>query len=341
MSSQREGASLLSALGLPVRPRGRTDLAVLLPGEAPTLLEEAIDLPFEQGSLGRSPLFRQAMGELPESAAVRAYVAGSLLYAVLRDELRRFRLPASLAALLPLPGTVAAAALPDQGGFRLVGRASLPARDQPPRIEPRLPAEVLAGASLLLVTSRLDRPLGALLAGLDRLSPGLDQKLRLAQAALGLSLEGDILPALSGEAALARYREGEGLVVRLDRQGERVVHQLLARLGPILALAKLGSLRALSPGAYRLSLPGPKLALLVALEPGKLLLATSAATLSRMRAHAAPLARQPTYRALLARARLPSQVSALLYVSLPRVAALVGLRPEGGGLGIEGFLSVE
>ncbi len=287
-------------------------------------------------SLAGEESFRRAWAPLPAGSALKAYVAGPAAAAALAEAVAGADLPAPLARSLLDLRWVSLAADPDEGGFRLRGAAAA-GLEEPPPFAPTLPGEVPAGAEAAVFLSRLDLLLGGLVADLQRLSPGLARQIDLAQAAVCLSLQGDLLPALAGEAALARYPHGLVVAVRLDSQGEEVVRTLLSRLGPVLAVAGLGSLREVG-GVYRLAVAGRRL--LVALRPGRLLLTDSPRLLRRLRAGGPALASGERYRRLLARADPPEKVVALAYCSRPGGSAMVAA--SGGGVyDLRGFLVLD
>lgn len=335
VSADGRAAPLLSALSWPKPP-----VALYLRRLGGPPVEAAAASPPVR-SLAEDEGFRRAMGRLPEDAALRAYVAGPAVLDALDRALARAGLPGGLArSFLPLRW-ISLAADPAEGGFRLRGAVAAGLPQEPPAFSPTLPGEVPAGAEAAVFLSRLDIPLGGLVADLDRISPRLARQIDLAQGALGLSLEGDVLPALAGEAALARYPAGTLLAVRLDGEDEAALRTLLSRLGPVLALAGLGSLRPQAGGAYRLALAGRDVELLVVVEPRRLLVTDAPRLLRRLRAGGGALAAGARYRRLLERADLPQEVVALAYGSRPGASALIAATGRGGLYDLRGFLALD
>lgn len=336
VSADGRATPLLRALGWPAGPVALTLSAFGRPAQVVR----------GQGPAGRSlaesGAFRAAMARLPRTASLRAYVAGRAARAALWGLLRRAGLPLALTRLAPRIGWLALAASPQEGGFRLEGALAVPAAEEQPSFLPTLPRELPRGTEAALVLSRLDLPLGRLLARLEGVSGlgDLARRLDQAQAAVGLSLQGDILPALAGEAALLRLREGTALVLRLEAGSRRVLATLLARLAPVLALGRLGSLQPLPGGVYLLRVARRPLRLYIALERSRLLVADRRPALERLR-RGPRLGQLPSYRRLVERADLPEELRALVYARRGKVLLVAGV--EGGEAGdlVRGFLTFE
>lgn len=335
VSADERAAPILAAVSAPSPP---VDFFLPRLGHEPVVVERTAP---PARALADDGAFVEAMRRLPGNAALRGYVSGAAVVRALDRVLRRAGLPAGLSRSFLALDWIALAATPAEGGFRLQGTVAARLSQEPRAFEPTLPAELSAGAEAAVVFSGLDIPLGALVADLDRIAPSLARQLALAQAALGLSLAGDVVPALAGEAALARYREGTVFVVRLDAHGEAVMRRLLERLGPILQVAKLGALQPLSGGVYRLTLADRDLRVFVALRRGKLLLASDRRALARVRSGGRTLAGETRYRDLSEAADVPARVVALAYLARPGASALLAVAGKNGRFDTEGFLAFE
>jgi len=165
-----------------------------------------------EDSLADTDAFKDAMGELPDDAAVRGYLSGERLYALLAKEaatdpdaksFQRFS-----SAFGKLESLSFSAAAQDEGvwveaatksnGQGKVGNFS-------PELEDTLPADALAYASF----GNLEDYLATYLEAADKNFPQFKQGRTQLEQALGFSLRNDLFPLFSKEGAVAFYSGGE------------------------------------------------------------------------------------------------------------------------------------
>ena len=193
----------------------------------------------ENGSLADERAFKDAVGKLDESSAVRAYVRGRDVQTALDAALVRSGAPPNLTHAIGTLESIAASASAEPAGVRLDGGLGIEPALKPELFAATLASQLPSGALLYAALNRLDRPLDAVLALVAKSNPKFESQLGQVEAVLGLSVERDIDPLLRSESALAVYPATPipAIVYLLKISDEDKVRSLLDRLTAIARFA--------------------------------------------------------------------------------------------------------
>jgi hypothetical protein len=160
------------------------------------------------GALAAAPGFAEAMEGLPGDSLARLYVNGAPLLASLQESLAQSSPALDLDSLgLGSSGTlesVAMALRAEAGGARLEGVVKTqggpaPAGSYEPSLQSVVPSDVLAFVSFANASESIEQFLE--LASQQEGASDFEQQLGQIEAAIGVSLENDVLPLFEGEHA--------------------------------------------------------------------------------------------------------------------------------------------
>jgi hypothetical protein len=272
-------------------------------------------------ALADDEAFTDAFGRLDEDTISRAYVSGRALQ---RAYERSFEGSPVRPGDFGSFGPIIASAKAQQGGARVDADAEMHVQLKPdPTPDPytaKLPRELPAGALLYVSYAQLDKELRATFNELEKVLPGFEQQRAQVEGAFGTSLEKDIYPLLSGEAAFAIY-PGSPLPAFefvLALKDEAKARRLVERLNGLLALsgeiqpktARIGGV-----AVTEIPLPDEGYTLRYAVFDHKLVISNARVAFSSPRA-GKKLADDPLYKAARDAAGTPSKSIGFVYANL-------------------------
>lgn len=292
------------------------------------------------GTLDGADDFNDALSEVEDEALARLYLNGD---AVQEGIEREGKLPSGALATL-LPGgkfpSFALALRAEEDGVRLQGAAKLAGESGglvPEAFEAELPNELPGGAIVYVGFNDLGSQLSALKEFLAQVEPDFDRDVARLEAGLGLSLEEDIFPLLSGEGAFV-IRSGFPipqftLVTHVEDEGAAVetLDKLVGALAKYLppgATPRTTEIAGIEAKELPLS---PPFSLYYAAFDGHLVVTTSRDGISSLREEGDRLADDPDFRAALDEAGVPDETTGIAYVNLgTAVSNLLGLAEMSG-----------
>jgi hypothetical protein len=265
--------------------------------------------------------FKDAMSRLDDTAAVRAYVAGAAVQRQLDRALQQAGAPPNLTRDLAKMESISAAGLVEAGGVRAEAALATEPAASPKTYSPSLAESLPAGALLYVSTANLADPLRTIDMLVARSNPTYATQKRQLETVLGLTLEGDIYPLLSGEQAVAVYPASPipKIVFVTKVPDERRATRLVDRL---LSLVRLGGLSVQTftvrgTSVSDVTQPGSDVHGFVAVDGGKLIISTARDTVTALiLGTGAKLADDALYREARAKAEVPDKVAALVYGDL-------------------------
>ena len=319
----------------------------------------------EQGTLADSSTYQDAMAGLPSDALARIYVNAQALR------------PSGLTALagggaLAFGGAVTA----ETNGLRFEGFTRPSDLSTAAPYAPTLPAAAPAGTAFYVSFNHADQALATMLDTLGRQSPSFGRSRAQAEALLGLTLKGDVLPLFHREGALAVVPGGRVpalALVLLEPDPVRAaatVDKLVAGANRFMRLGRVQNVEINHVHAHQLRVK-PGLALTWAGFDGRLVLATSPAGVAAFVPNfgGQTLTADPNFRHAVAAAGMPGKTTGFVYLDfakgvplveqlgrafgagpLPKAvhdntaplgALLVYTTPDNGRLRVSGFLGIE
>jgi hypothetical protein len=292
------------------------------------------------GALDGSDDFNDALNEVEGESLARLYLNGSAVQEGIEQEGNLP--PGALATLLPggkFP-SFALALKAEENGVRLEGAAKLAGEDGglvPEPFEAQLPKELPEGAIVYVGFNDLGSQLSALKEFLAQVEPDFDRDVARVEAELGLSLEEDIFPLLSGEGAFY-IRSGFPipeitLVTHVDDEGGAMetLDKLVGALGEYLPPGGTPRTTEIA-GIEARELPlSPPFSLYYAAFDGHLVVTTSPGGISSLREEGDRLADDSDFRAALDEADVPDETTGIAYVNLrTAVSNLLNLAEMSG-----------
>lgn len=155
--------------------------------------------------LADTDAFKDAMGKLDESSAVRAYVAGRAVQQALDDALESGGAPPNLTPAVGRLESLSASAGAEEEGVRFEGEIAIDPALDPEPYAATLPGEFPRGALLYVSANSLDDMTRTVLRLVSKSLPNFDAQLSQVEAVLGFQVRTDVLPLLAHEAAFAIY----------------------------------------------------------------------------------------------------------------------------------------
>jgi hypothetical protein len=281
----------------------------------------AFDAARKNGTLSDSGDFTDAMKQLPADAVTKLYVDGPKAQTELEKSLKGSGLSATTSGLGDLH-SIAAAAVAEQDGVSLDGDVAASLEDKPKTYSPELPSVLPSGASLVVSFAHLDGPVRRAYQTLEKAQPSIEKQLNLFQGVTGVSVEGDLVPILAGEGAVAVYPAAAGaklpgLALVLKLQDEQKVKNLLDQLASVLRLSGGVTVTATSiAGAPVQKIVVQGVTIYAGVFDGMLVVTNAEGIVSGLRAKGDKLADDPLYSQAADSAGLPDEVLGFVYADL-------------------------
>ena len=226
---------------------------------------------------------------------------------------------------------------PQEDGIHIEGAASPATGDIfSEEFSAELPDQVPSGAFIYAGTSDLERQLGTLRDVLAEAAPEMERDIGRAEAEIGVSLDEDVFPLFSSEAALY-VRPGfpipEVTIVTQvdDEQGALAVADKLAdEVSEYYGTAELHSVDIEGVQAKELAV-NELFSLYYAAFDGKLVITTTRQGIADLQANDGSLADDETFKEATEAAGMPSETTGFLYVDFDQaVPTVLGLLGFGG-----------
>jgi hypothetical protein len=233
---------------------------------------------------------------------------------------------------------------PQEDGIHIEGAASPATGDLfSEEFSAELPDQVPGGAFVYAGTNDLERQLGTLREVLAEASPDMERDIGRAEAEIGVSLDEDVFPLFSAEAALY-VRPGfpipeVTIVTQVDDEQSAlaVADKLAGEVSEYYGSAELHSVDIEGVQAKQLAV-NELFSLYYAAFDGNLVITTSRQGIADLQAHDAGLADDEAYKSAIEAAGMPSETTGFLYVDLDK-AVPVALSFLGfGGMGTPDWL---
>jgi len=266
--------------------------------------------------------FKDAMSRLDDKAGVRAYVAGPPVQRALDRALERAGGAPNLTRDVARMDSISAAGFVERGGVRAEAALTTDPGAEPKTFNPTLAGSLPAGAYFYLSTANLGDPTRTILKLVDRSNPGTKTRVDQLLRVLGLGLESDVYPLVSGEQALAIYpaRPIPTIVFAAKVPNPGRARELVSRIVQLLQLSGQLTLKTFDVGGttvYDVSPAGSATHVFVTVAEDRLVVTSARNTLAALvERKGATLAKDPLYRLALADAKRPSKVAGLLYADL-------------------------
>ena len=276
------------------------------------------------GALADASDFEDALASVDVDGALLAYVGGAGVQKAFDQGLREEGAPPGLSAKLGTLRSFVMSASAEENGVRFDQAVALGDDLGLDTYTPALDEELPAKPLFFLSAANLDT---LVRKGLDLAStsvPNFSEQRAQVEKALGLSLEKDVLPLISGEVALALYGVASGdipvtvdVLVAVDDEAD--ARRLMERLGALLELGDSGTTTKLQIGgvqATELTFAGQDVSVFWLVDDGKLQLSTSRAGLEALQASSPRLADDAAYKDALDASGAPGEVIGLAYADL-------------------------
>ena len=295
-------------------------------------------------ALADTDAWNDATDDLPDDALVRGFVSGAALTGAAAAE-------GAGAGTSFLPGagvpSFGFAVRAEDEGVRLDAAIRTPDEDAPEPYEASLPDALPAGALAYVSWSDAAKGVRQGLREAGDENADVDRYVAMAELALGVSLERDVLPLLEGEGAIAVYpleppqgdEPGGGssghpavvlaLAVEDDEQAVETLDRLLERASQRLgSIERTADMEIEGVSVRSVSLEGGEL--LYAGFDGKLVLASASAPLEAMLAEGDALADDAAYAEARTAAGAPDETVGFAYANLDAIveAFAVGARSD-------------
>jgi hypothetical protein len=278
----------------------------------------------KSGSLADSSDFKNGISDVQADGLVLAYVPGGIL----KDAVGKAGVASATAepftsALGDVKSLAASASAEDQGvQFDFAGTVAnaSQAGTYDVKLDQTLPEKPIFFASV----AHLDSPLSKLLDTVRQQDPSFTQQETQVEKALGVTLDGDVIPLFQNELAVGVYPQAaEGLPVTVDVvlvvNDEAKATTLMNRVGALLELGGSGSTTKVPVGnltATKLVINGQNFAIYWAVTNGMLEISTSKAGLTDLQGGPGRLSTDSAYKDALQAASVPTDVSGLVYADL-------------------------
>jgi hypothetical protein len=279
------------------------------------------------GSLADDKRFQDEMKRVPEESIARAYVNGAPVMAAAEQALAQSGSVSFKLSDFFTFNSAAAAAEAEKDGVKLEADADVDIALKPDPIanpyEAKLPNELPSGALFYESFSQLDKTVRATLQIVSRAVPNFDQQLGQVESALGLSLEKDVYPTISGESALAVYK-GTGTSLPtfefvLAVKDEAKARKLVSQTNALLVLSGAVQPKKVTVGGVQVDevpVPGAGFSVIYGVFDHKLVISNARAAFTGLRSKGPKLASDPLYKAAAAAAGMPSKTIGFAYANL-------------------------
>jgi hypothetical protein len=288
----------------------------------------------EGDKLDGDKTFKDAFGNLDESAPVRAWVRGHSVQVELDRALQSGGAAPEITHELGDLRSIAGFARAESEGARIELRGTIDPPADPATFEPSLPTSTPGGALVYVSATRLRAPLRTLLRLVAKSNPTFETQLQQVQSALGLTLAGDVYPLLEGESSVAAYPAGRipRILFQQKVSDEAKADNVLRRIG---AIAQFGGGAKVQTGELqgvtfqKLTFKSPKLTIFAGVDKGRIFVTNALGLV--VPAPSTTLSDDPRYRSARESAHPPRKVAAFAYSDLRR--GLPYLFAASGGVG--------
>jgi Protein of unknown function (DUF3352) len=300
---------------------------------------DAYEQAVSSGKLSDSKAFKDAIGRVPADALARVYVAGAPVTSALETSLEKSGAAPGVTNDFGTLDSAVVSAKAEDKGIRLDGDVAAKLVSPPDEYSAGLTSDLPSGALLYVSFDQLDRQVRQILKAVGEARPSFNQQLSQVESLLGISLEKDVLPIVSGEGAIAIYpSSGQGLPaieLVLKESDAAKARKLLDRVGAIAGLGgglTVKKVRVSGVEVDELSLPVlGGLSIYYGVFDGKLVVTNSQAAISALRSGGQKLADDPVFKRISNEAGMPGKTVGFAYVNLASgLPALFGI---AGSLG--------
>lgn len=292
------------------------------------------------GSLSDSNDFQDAVAGVDADGIALAYVPGRTIQGAVGQGLRSEGVPSGLGDVGKIESLAASATAEDQGvsfDLQLIGGNLGSVESFNPSLDETFPAKPL----FFVTSAGLDKALRQGLSQIQKSVPNFAEQRAQIERALGVTLEGDVLPLFSKEIGLGVYGDASSAAIPvtvdavLTVDDEAKATHLMDRLGALLELGGNGTTSKVEVAglqATEIQLKGQEFSLFWLVEDGKLSMSTSKAGLETLLGTSNRLADDGAYKSQLAAADVPDEVTSLLYADLqtavPFIQSFAGIAGE-------------
>jgi Protein of unknown function (DUF3352) len=287
----------------------------------------------EGDKLDGDATFKDAFGNLDDSAPLRAWVRGRSVQAELDRALKSGGAAPEITHELGDLKSIAGFGRAVSDGARIELRGTIDPAPKPATFEPSLPKSTPGGALLYVSATHLRAPLRALVRLIAKSNPNFETELQQVQSALGLTLARDIYPLLEDESSVAVYPAGRipRILFQQKISDETKADNVLRRIG---AIAQFGGGAKVQTGELRgvrfqkLTFKSPKLTIYAGVDKGRIFVTNALGLV--VPAPSTTLSDDARYRSARESAHAPRKVAAYAYSDLRR--GLPYLFTAGGGV---------
>ena len=279
----------------------------------------------DEGSLADQQEFGDALETVDADALYVTYFAGGALQQAVDEGVAGAGAPPGFAEQLHRIRSIASSTTAEDDGVRFDSfyayDGDLGLGSYGPALDETVPAKPL----FYLSVANLDEPARRLLEIARDTIPELGRQIEQGEAALGFSIENDLIALLDGESALAVYpNEGGDLPVVVDYvlevEDEAKARRLMERFGALLEVGESGRAVKTKVGdlqATRLDFTEEGISIYWAVYDGKLAVSSEGERgLGMLRDDSPRLADDQAYSAALDGAGAPDDVAGLVYLDL-------------------------
>jgi hypothetical protein len=295
--------------------------------ESQGALDRFEQLRADEGTLADEDWFREATDPLPASALARVVLDGAAVQQALEASSRDGML-GSLAPALGSPRYLAAALAAGSDGIELTGATRVDDGAELGSFVPGLPERIPSGALVYVGFGDVQPLLRRALASAESGNLAFSLGRAAVEAALGLTVEDDVLPLFGREGALALYPGTGGkprvaLYLGVDTARARSLLDRLGRadLGPLGEDIRTRTFRLDGTDVLEVSYPKEHVRLLAAVADGMLVITGDEETLRDSLDGGPSLADDAGYRRARSVVPVPREVTGLLYADVSTVLA--------------------
>jgi hypothetical protein len=284
------------------------------------------------GKLADDSAFKDAVGHVDADGIALGYVPGRTISTAFAKSLSNEGVPSGLGGIGQIDSLAASASAKDDGvAFDVAVKSAQASSTE--TFSPTL-AETFPAKPLFFVdAAHLDKTLRQTLDQVQKSVPNFQQQRAQIERALGVTLDGDVLPLFKGEIGVGVYGDASGSIpVTVDAvlkvDDESKAEHLMDRLGALVQLGGNGSTKKVQVGdvqATQLTFSGGEFSVLWVVDNGELQISTSSAGLAKLRGSDNRLSDDSAYTSQLSAADVPDAVTGLVYADLqPAVPFSVG-----------------
>jgi hypothetical protein len=292
------------------------------------------------GKLSDSKAFKDAIVRVPADSLARVYVAGAPVEAALEKSLVSGGAAPGVTQDFGTLDSIVLSAQAEDKGIRIDGDVASKLVAPPDEYSAGLTSDLPSGALLYVSFDHLDRQVRQILKAVGEARPSFNQQLSQVETLLGISLEKDVLPVVSGEGAIAVYPgTGQGLPaieLVLKESDEAKARKLIDRVEAIAGLGAgltVKKVRVSGVEVDQLTLPVlGGLSIYYGVFDGKLVVTNSQAAISALRSIGRKLADDPLFRRISDEAGMPDRTVGFAYANLatglPSLFGIAGARGQ-------------